>query len=60
MTTDTEKETGRISSLVEVASKKQQMFTSKEVPTGVYIGSTGCAINTSDLPEQQLSPWGLC
>lgn len=59
-TTETEKETSRISSLVKVASKKQQILTSEEVPIRVYIWSVSCAINTSDVPGQQLSHPGLC
>lgn len=58
--TDSEKETREIPSLAKVTSMKQQMFTSEEVPTRVFTGflSFNCTINTSDVPEQQLSHRG--
>lgn len=58
-TTEAEKETSRISSLVKVTSKKQELFTSEEVSIGVFMESLSfnCTISTSDAPEQQLTYW---
>ena len=62
--TNSEKETSKIPSLAKVTNKKQQMFTSQEVPIRVCIGSLSinCTINTSEVPEQHLGHWGpvLC